>query len=180
MAKLDPLDKLRNKVIILSNVQHSPASQLELKFSFSPCPNLCMYQTNVSCNSSFAQASRIILWNFDTSLGQQQGQSRYPVLRVFVPYCACFVSRPLVKGNEDAAFEGPCLVIPKVHCSLKQRKRWAGKITDHYRLWNSEKSDGRACSQIPTIGIVLVIAFSVSKDRRIRYLWASGFWSFWS
>ena len=140
MAKLDPLDKLRNKVIILSHVQHSPASQLELKFSFSPCPNLCMYQTNVSCNSSFAQASRIILWNFDTSLGQQQGQSRYPVLRVFFPYCACFVSRPLVKGNEDAAYEGPCLVIPKVHCRLKQRKRWAGKITDHYRLWNSEKS----------------------------------------
>lgn len=131
MAKLDPLDKLRNKVIILSHVQHSPASQLELKFSFSPCPNLCMYQTNVSCNSSFAHASRLILdWNFDTSLGQQEGQSRYPVLRVFVPYCACFVSRPLVKGNEDAA----------LHCSLKERKRWAGKITDHYRLWNSEKS----------------------------------------
>lgn len=82
MEKLDPLDKLRNKVITLSHVQHSPASQLELKFSFSPCPNLCMYQTNVWCNSSFAHASRLILdWNFDTSLGQQEGQSRYPVLQ---------------------------------------------------------------------------------------------------
>ena len=24
--------------------------------------------------------------------------------------------------------------------TLQQRQRWAGKITDHYRLWNSEKS----------------------------------------
>ena len=127
-------------MITLSHVQHSPALQLELKFSISPCPNLSMYQTNVSCNSSFVHASRLALWNFDTSPRQEEGQSRYPVVRVFVPYCACFVSRPLVKGNEDAAYEGLCLVIPKEHCSLKQRKRWAGKITDHYRLWNSETS----------------------------------------
>ena len=117
------------------------------------------------------------LCNFYTSPRQQEGQSRYPVLRVFVPCCACFVSRPLVKGNEDAAYHSPCLVIPNAHCSNDNVELERLPIITDFEILRSHV---RACSQILTIGIVLVIAFPVSKDNRIRYPWVSGFWSFCS